>query len=312
MSAAARFVVFGEALTDFIREGGDRWQSAPGGAPWNVARVAARLGLPTGYAGGLSHDVFGEELWRLSRDAGLDMRFLQRVDRPTLLAMVVSKDPPSYFFVGERSADLAFDLERLPARWLDEVEVVYLGSISLLRQPFAERLLELAERVHATGKRICFNPNYRRLASQGYRPAVERLVHLADYVKLSDEDLAGLFPGASAAEGLLALRALAPAAQILFTQGASGMRLLGPGHEVCRPIYPVPVVDTVGAGDACVGAWVASLLLRPGVSPAEHVAWAAAAAAVSCAHPGAYPPSREEVEAVCAGRSSAADDGSAG
>ena len=49
-------------------------------------------------------------------------------------------------------------------------------------------------------------------------------------------------------------------------------------EEVDRLIYPGPVVDTVGAGDACVGAWMASLLTRPGASPADHVAWAAAAA----------------------------------
>ncbi|HET6438554.1 MAG TPA: carbohydrate kinase [Anaeromyxobacter sp.] len=306
MSVGARFVVFGEALTDFLREGVDRWRSVPGGAPWNVARVAARLGVPTGYAGGVSTDVFGEELTQLSLAAGLDARFLQRVDRPTLLAMVVSKAPPHYFFVGERSADVSFDPERMPTGWLGQAEVVYFGSISLLRQPLGAQLLNLAEQVHAAGRRICFDPNYRKLASEGYRPAVERMLAIADYVKLSDEDLAGLFPGAAQPDGLRALRARAPRAQVLFTRGAEGMQLLADGQKIERPVYPVPVVDTVGAGDACIGAWMASLLLRPGGSLEEHVAWAAAAAAASCAHAGAYAPLREEVEAICAGRGGAA------
>jgi fructokinase len=223
-----------------------------------VARVAARLGLPTGWAGALGHDAFGEELWQLTRQAELDLRFVQRVDRPTLLAMVVSKDPPHYFFVGERTADLAFNPDRLPARWLEEADVVYFGSLSLLRPPTGERLLMVA----------------------------------------------GLYPGAAAPEGLCALRALAPAAQVLFTRGPDGMRLLGAALEVDRLVYPGPVVDTVGAGDACVGAWMASLLTRPGASPADHVDWAAGAAAVSCARAGAYAGTREEVERVCAGTSS--------
>ena len=84
--------------------------------------------------------------------------------------------------------------------------------------------------------------------------------------------------------------------------GERGMRLLGAAQEVDRLIYPGPVVDTVGAGDACVGSWMASLLTRPGTSPADHVAWAAAA--VSCSHAGAYAPTRDEVERVCAGTSS--------
>ena len=85
---------------------------------------------------------------------------------------------------------------------------------------------------------------------------------------------------------------MAPAAQVLFTRGTDGMRLLGEAQEVDRLVYPGPVVDTVGAGDACVGAWMASLLTRP-ASPADHVAWAAAAATVSCAHVGACAPTRE-------------------
>ncbi|MEO9384022.1 hypothetical protein [Chromobacterium phragmitis] len=34
-----QFIAFGEALTDFIRQENDVWQSRPGGAGWNVARV---------------------------------------------------------------------------------------------------------------------------------------------------------------------------------------------------------------------------------------------------------------------------------
>ena len=105
-------------------------------------------------------------------------------------------------------------------------------------------------------------------------------------------------------EGIRAMRAVAPAAQVLFTRGTDGMRLLGEAQEVDRLVYPGSGVDMVGARDACVGAWMASLLTRPGASPADHVSWAAAAATVSCAHVGACAPTREEVDSVCAGTSS--------
>src|SRR5438132_10641074 len=86
--------------------------------------------------------------------------------------------------------------------------------------------------------------------------------------------------------------------------GFLGKRLLGEAQEVDRLVYPGSGVDMVGARDACVGAWMASLLTRPGASPADHVSWAAAAATVSCAHVGACAPTREEVDSVCAGTSS--------
>ena len=52
-----RLVVFGEALTDFLHQGNGQWLARPGGACWNVARVAARLGVPTGYAGAISNGL---------------------------------------------------------------------------------------------------------------------------------------------------------------------------------------------------------------------------------------------------------------
>src|ERR1700758_4596800 len=97
MTHSPRLIVFGEALTDFIREDDRRWRSAPGGSCWNVARVGARLGVPTGFAGTVSHDVFGDELMRASAQAGLDLRFIRQVERPPLLAMVASRHPPQYF-----------------------------------------------------------------------------------------------------------------------------------------------------------------------------------------------------------------------
>jgi len=300
MGSDARLVVFGEALTDFIREDAHRWRAVAGGSPWNVARTAARLGLPTGHAGAVSRDLFGDELLRLGREAGLDPRFTQQANRSPLLAMVWSKDPPSYFFVGDDSADLHLDLDALPAGWLEAAEIVHFGSISLARPPLAGRLVALAERVHAAGRRVSYDPNYRTLMQEGYRPTLERMARIADLIKVSDEDLAGLFPGLPPAAALQELRALAPRAAILLTHGPAGMRLLTPGREVFQPAFPVRVVDTVGAGDASMGGWIASLLLAPAAAPEAQVAFAAATAAVVCERSGAYAPTLDEVQAMLA------------
>ena len=47
----AVIVVAGEALVDLVVTGDDV-VAAPGGAPYNVARGCARLGVPTAPAGG--------------------------------------------------------------------------------------------------------------------------------------------------------------------------------------------------------------------------------------------------------------------
>jgi fructokinase len=299
---AARFVVFGEALTDFIREGEDVWRSAPGGSCWNVARAAARLGVPTGFAGGVSDDAFGEAHLRLSREAGLDLRFTQQLPRSPFLAMVVERHPPRYFFVGDDSADLNFDPAHLPAGWLDEAELVHFGCISLVREPLGTRLVSLAEQARAAGKRICFDPNYRNLMGEAYRPRMERMAGLADFIKVSEEDLGLMFPGDGIEPALARLRALAPRADLLVTLGARGMELRSPGRTIFQPAFPVEVADTVGAGDSSMAAWMAGVLTRPAAPPEEHLRWAAATAALVCTRSGAYAPTRQEVEAFLAAR----------
>jgi len=298
MNRPARLVVFGEALTDFIRDDDGLWRDVPGGSCWNVARTAARLGLPTGYAGAVSRDPFGEALMRLTREAGLDLRFTQQVDKSPLLAMVFSKSPPRYFFVGDDSADLAFDIGALPDGWLEAAECVHFGCISLVRQPHAGRLVALAERVHAAGKRICYDPNMRNLMGPGYLATAHRMAAVASSIKVSDEDLAGLFPTLDRDAAVRELRAMAPRADILLTLGGQGMMLLRGGRELRQPAFPVAVVDTVGAGDASMGGWVASQLLSPEAPAEVHLAFAAATASVVCGRSGAYAPTAQEVQAV--------------
>ncbi|KVN04448.1 carbohydrate kinase family protein [Burkholderia diffusa] len=296
-----RLIVFGEALTDFIRDDAQHWRSVAGGSCWNVARVGARLGVPTAFAGTVSHDIFGDELMRRSADAGLDLRFIRQVDRAPLLAMVVSKQPPDYFFIGENSADLAFDPADLPDGALDAAEVVHVGSLGVVREPLASRLIEVVQAARANGKRISFDPNYRApMAAPSYRGTLRQLASLADWIKVSDEDLRGLFPELDETAALAQLRAWAPDASILVTRGATGMQLLHRDTTLFQPAFATEVADTVGCGDASIGGWLASQLARPGATAADHLRYAAACAAVACAHAGAYAPTAAEVAEVMA------------
>lgn len=303
-----KLIVFGEALTDFIREDDGCWRSAPGGSCWDVARVGARLGVPTGFAGTVSHDTFGDALIQQSAHAGLDMRFTQQVERAPLLAMVVSKQPPQYFFIGDNSADLAFHAQALPSGWLEAAQIVHFGSLSLVRQPLAAHLLEIAQAAHAAGKRISFDPNYRDLmAGLAYHATLRHMAELASYIKVSDEDLRGLFPELDEASALAQLRTWVSAAAILVTRGATGMQLFTAHEVLFQPAFAAEVVDTVGCGDACVGGWMASLLTRPDAPLTSHLQFAAACAAVTCAHQGAYVPRSDDVTALLGSESPCID-----
>jgi fructokinase len=293
-----RFVSAGDILTDLVRTGDSQWLSHPGGAGWNVARAVARLGIPTACAGALGTDCFSSELWKASEAAGLDMRFVQRVDRPPLLAIVHETHPPAYFFMGDNSADLAFDPARLPQGWIQAVAWAHFGGISLARAPLSATLTRLAAALRARGAKISFDPNYRNLMETGYRPTLETMAALADLIKVSDEDLRQLFQTDDEADALAQLRALNPASMVLVTRGAGTATLLAGGETFEARPPRVEVADTVGAGDASIGGFLFSLMQSPQRGYAEHLAFALAAGAAACRHAGAHSPSLDEVVAL--------------
>ncbi|CAB3689534.1 ATP-dependent 6-phosphofructokinase [Trinickia soli] len=291
------FISAGDILTDLVRMDGDQWRSHPGGAGWNVARAMARLGVPTAFAGSIGVDCFSDELWRASEAAGFDLRFLQRIDRAPLLAIVHQTHPPAYFFIGDASADLAFDPESLPEGWMGAARWAHFGGISLARAPLSATLATLAADLRAKGVRISFDPNYRNLMAHGYRPMLETMASLADLIKVSDEDLRCLF-GTDEDTALDTLRAMNPAATVLVTRGSGPATLLAPNETIAAMPPRVEVVDTVGAGDASIGGLLFSLMERPERGWLDHLAFALAAGAAACRHAGAHSPSLDEIVAL--------------
>lgn len=299
----ARLVVIGEALTDVIRTGPDTWQTKAGGACWNIARVAARLGLETGFAGAVSRDLFGDELARLSAEAGLNMAYLQRSTSDPFLAIVHETHPPRYFFLGQTAADLDFDFHKLPPTWDTRVEWVHVGSLGLVREPLGTSIVALAERLVGQGVKLSYDPNWRNLMRPDYLKRFEKMLGLADYIKISDEDLSHLLPGLDSTEALAWVLDKAGTATVMYTKGSEGLTLYHQGKAHNLPAFKIPVVDTVGAGDASIGGWIFSMMEYPGRSPLEHARFAAATAACACTRAGAWAPPRSDVESLLEDRS---------
>ena len=293
MSGLPQFVSFGEALTDMLRIGPDTWKSVPGGAPWNVAQVMACFGVASAFGGAISQDCFGEDLWQTSVKARLDLRFMQRYEKSPLLAIVHETQPPKYFFVGDDSADLHFDVGALPQGWESAVRWAHFGGISLARQPLAERLVALAERLKTQGVKISYDPNFRVAMDSRYDPILARMVAIADLIKVSEEDLRGLFRTDDEEGAFQRLRAMNRSAAFLYTRGAEGAALYV-GDQCWRATPPkITVVDTVGAGDCSLGGLLCSLMFHPELGWDAHLRASIAAGTGACLAAGATPPSAE-------------------
>ncbi|HEY6745991.1 MAG TPA: PfkB family carbohydrate kinase, partial [Mycobacteriales bacterium] len=177
-------------------------------------------------------------------------------------------------------------------------------------EPGAARIVELLGRVQGRTA-ISYDPNVR-MAKRGPveagRAAVERVVALADVVKVSSEDLDWLYPGQDPVEAAARWTTAGPALVVVTLGGDGAVGLRAGGEQVRRPSPPVTVVDTVGAGDAFSSGLLGALADRGALAGAGAalsevdlgpvLERAALVAALTCARPGADPPTLAEVTAA--------------
>jgi fructokinase len=295
------FVAFGEALTCLVRTGSDRWRSACGGSPWQVAVAVSALGQLSAFAGAISTDPFGDEIWRRSQEAHLDMRFIQQLARPPLLAVVHETDPPRCFMIGQDSADLHFRPDGLPSGWTRSLRWAHFGGLGLVREPLAGRLLALAQALKGEGRLISYAPRFAPPMDASYDDMLEQMCRLADVIHVSEADLRGLFRLPDPRSGLAQIAAWNPGAWLLLTRGGAGATLYH-GVEECggRPPH-VAVVDADGAGDATLAGLLDSLMRHADAGAEAHLRWALAAGAAACTAPGFAPPPATLVGALADG-----------
>jgi fructokinase len=124
-------------------------------------------------------------------------------------------------------------------------------------------------------------------------------------LKVSDEDVAWLAPELPPVEAVRALLEQGPSVGLL-TRGPSGAVVVTRTAEVAVPAPHAKVVDTIGAGDAFGGGflawWHERGLTREDLGTidlaVEATAFACLVAARTCSRPGASPPYRSELPAL--------------
>ncbi|KQX05169.1 MULTISPECIES: sugar kinase [unclassified Leifsonia] len=277
-----------------------------GGAEGNVAIGLARLGMAVTWLGRVGDDGLGRRVVRELRAEGVTV--VAPVD-PTAATGLLIKESPSagrtavtYYRAGSAGS-------RLRPDDLDVVDIagfalVHVTGITPALSQSARASIEAAiDRAADVGVPVSFDVNHRsalwtdvpgeRSAGEVYRTLAER----ADIV-FAGADEAALVTGLPSHDPAALARALAALgpAEVVVKLGDRGAVALRDDELTWRPAVPVPVVDTVGAGDAFVAGYLAELLR--GSSVAERLDLAVRTGAAACLHPGDWEgfPSREELE----------------
>ena len=290
--------VCGEVLIDILPSG-----PVVGGGPANTAKALARLDYDVDFIDGISTDSFGviarKELERDKVGLGLCLTS----DKPTCTATVTvdAQGGARYDFVIDGTATFDFNSQWLPDPERLKPSVLHIGTLVTIIEPSASVLYDWAVRVGEFAP-IIFDPNIRPSVMgdrQKYSQAVEKWVGISSIVKVSDDDIAWLYPDESLDE--VARRWIAGGVScVVITRGAHG--LIGYTEHGIEEVDAVKtvVVDTVGAGDT-VGAIVVEGVIKHSVAGLVGQTLnavlhkAAVAAAITCSRAGAQPPRTHEL-----------------
>lgn len=298
-------IISGENVADLLPAESGRLRVALGGGPANTAVAVARLGGEVSFAARFGSDAFGQAFRDRLSAAGVDLSHAARVEAPSSLA-VASLDASgaaSYDFWLNGAADFA--ATDLPAP--EPGDIQHIGSLAAYWQPGAD----VAERWITDNPNpgtvtVTLDVNLRPLVLERQPDAItrlERLVQRADVVKASDDDLHLAYPNTDPAITARTWLELEQGPSlVVLTLGAGGV--LGLTRDARRVHVPAPkvdVVDTIGAGDAAMGALLTELASSSVAEVCDNLEatlrFTVAVAALACTKAGAYAPTADEVAA---------------
>ena len=292
--------VAGEVLIDLIPRGTER-VAIVGGGPANTAKALARLGFDTYFIDGISADAYGEQARAELLSDGVKLDYALSSKNPTCLATVTLDEngSASYDFLIDGTATFEFNESWLPDP-SHPPAVLHIGTLATIVEPGATNLFNWAKSVKAP---LVFDPNIRSSVVSDrtrYQRIVEKWATISSVIKMSDDDLAWLYPEMdfrSVAENFINEKTQL----VVITKGGVGIDGFTEDGEVTVPGVKIDVVDTVGAGDT-VGAILVEAIVKYGLDNLvgttleRTLKRAAGAAAITCSRAGANPPTLKELE----------------
>ncbi|KPV57989.1 hypothetical protein QJ48_19065 [Paenibacillus sp. A3] len=264
-----KLIGVGDNVVDFFM---DRGEMFPGGNALNVAVLSKRCGAEQcAYMGIIGNDEAGDHVLRSLRAEGIDVSRIRRAYGPNGLAVVALDEQGDRRFVRSNKGGVQ---KSMTLRFTEE-DLAYLGQFDVLHTSvysYVERDLPLLSgyadlSFDFSTKR---DPDYLRNVCPNLK-----------YAFFSGSDLT------EAECGKLIADVHAYGTSVVgVTRGGHGAMFSSGGRLYKQAIAEANVVDTLGAGDSFIAAFLTAY--GSGAEMQEALRFAAEAAARTCAHYGAF------------------------
>lgn len=272
-----KVLTIGEALIDFIPSQKGcalkeviSFERVAGGAPANVSAVVAKLGGEAGFISQLGMDAFGDYIIDCLQEVGVDTSYVLRTTKAnTGLAFVSLKEDGNrdFSFYRNPSADILLEADDLKSEWFRDCYALHFCSVDLVESPMKCAHKKAIQYMIANEGLISFDPNVRLPlwdSEENCKKAILEFLPYAHILKISDEELE-FITGKSTLEEAKELLFQGNVRLVLFTKGKDGAEIYTKNSSAKIEGNKLEVVDTTGAGDAFIGAFL-YLLAKEGIT----------------------------------------------
>ncbi|MBK9259029.1 MAG: carbohydrate kinase family protein [Polyangiaceae bacterium] len=295
------------SLEFFPHEGDDAAITAlafqSGGTAANVAVAYARLGGASRLVTRVGEDPAAEVALRAAKRAGVDLSFVQRdADVTTGLCFAAISPSGERTFFSHRGANVALGLPDVD-RVFQDAHALHVSGHALLDGEQRSTALELIDaaiqRQLPVSVDLCL-PLVRKRVTEIMKLAPRLSVIFANAHELSLLGSSLGFTGneSEVIDSALAALAHAGAPLVVAKLGALGSRIAKGSSRFDIPPWPVTAIDTTGAGDGFVAAFLFVFLREGSVETAARVANVVGALVASRSGAAEASPTHEEVCAV--------------
>ena len=256
----------GEILIDFtyhsISETGSvLFEQNPGGAVANLLAAVQKLGGKTAFIGKAGNDMHGMFLKNVVERAGINTDGMLIDDNFFTTLAFVNLSPSgerSFSFARKPGADTQLSKDDVNYDIIKQSKIFHTGSLSMTDEPACTATFEALEFAKKNDIIVSYDPNYRKLLWKDEETAIKGMRSILSYVdiiKISDEEIHLLTDTDNPQDAAKELMDKGIDC-VIVTLGSKGAYIATRDANVLSPCPQGKVVDTTGAGDSFMGAFL--------------------------------------------------------